>query len=121
LLLEGTGDPAEVAKLVGVVEEKGTVVAFASATGQSPSIPLADLIYRGISLRSFLILHWIRDTTRDRLEAIYRELAELVAQGVISAEVEATYPLDEYQVALAHAQRTVRAGKVLFTPSVPSS
>jgi NADPH:quinone reductase-like Zn-dependent oxidoreductase len=32
LLLEGTGDPAEVAKLVGVVEEKGTVVAFASAT-----------------------------------------------------------------------------------------
>jgi NADPH:quinone reductase-like Zn-dependent oxidoreductase len=121
LLLEGTGDPAEVAKLVGLVEEKGTVVAFASASGQSPVIPLADLIYRGLSLRSFLILHWIRDTPRDRLEAIYGELAELVAQGVIGAEVEATYPLAEYQVALAHAQRTARSGKVLFTPSVPVS
>jgi hypothetical protein len=44
-----------------------------------------------------------------------------VGQGVISAEVEATYPLDEYDVALAHAQRTARAGKVLFTPIVPSS
>ena len=117
LLLEGTGDPAAVAKLVGLVEEKGTVVAFASATGQSPAIPLPDLIYRGVSLRSFLILHWIRDTPHERLEAIYRELVELVAQGVISAEVEATYPLAEYHDALAHAQRTERSGKVLFTPS----
>jgi NADPH:quinone reductase-like Zn-dependent oxidoreductase len=121
LLLEGTGDPAEVAKLVGAVEEKGSVVAFASATGQSPAIPLADLIYRGVSLRSFMILHWIRDTPRDRLEEIYRELAALIAQGVISSEVEATYPLDAYHVALAHAQRTARSGKVLFTPSVSSS
>jgi NADPH:quinone reductase-like Zn-dependent oxidoreductase len=121
LLLEGTGDPAEVAKLVGVVEEKGTVVAFASVTGRSPAIPLADLIYRGVSLHSFLILRWIRDTPRDRLEEIYRELAELIAQGVISSEVEATYPLDEYHVALAHAQRTARSGKVLFTPNVSSS
>jgi len=121
MLLEGTGDPAEVAKLVGVVEEKGAVVAFASATGQSPAIPLADLMYRGVSLRSFMILRWIRDTPRERLEEIYRELAELIAQGVISSEVEATYPLDEYRVALAHAQRTARSGKVLFTPSVSSS
>jgi NADPH:quinone reductase-like Zn-dependent oxidoreductase len=121
VLLEGTGDPAEVAKLIGSVEEKGTVVAFASVTGQSPAIPLADLIYRGISLRSFLILHWIRDTPRDRLEAIYRELAELIAEGVISSEVEATYPLDEYSVALAHAQKTARSGKVFFTPGVTSS
>jgi NADPH:quinone reductase-like Zn-dependent oxidoreductase len=121
LLLEGTGDPAEVAKLVGLVEEKGTVVAFASATGQSPAIPLPDLIYRGLSLRSFMILRWIRDTPRDRLEAIYRELVDLVAQGAISAEVEATYPLDEYPDALAHAQKTARAGKVLFTPTAPVS
>jgi NADPH:quinone reductase-like Zn-dependent oxidoreductase len=121
LLLEGTGDPAAVAKLVGLVEEKGTVVAFASASGQSPTIPLPDLIYRGLSLRSFLILHWIRDTPRDRLEAIYGELAELVAEGVIGAEIEATYPLDEYRIALAHAQRTARSGKVLFTPSVPTA
>jgi NADPH:quinone reductase-like Zn-dependent oxidoreductase len=121
LLLEGTGDPAEVAKLIGLVEEKGTVVAFASATGQSPAIPLPDLIYRGISLRSFMILRWIRDTPRDRLEAIYRELVDLVAQGAISAEVEATYPLDAYAEALAHAQQTERAGKVLFTPAATAS
>jgi NADPH:quinone reductase-like Zn-dependent oxidoreductase len=59
----------------------------------------------------------LRDTPRDRLEQIYGELAELVAQGVTSAEVEATYALDQFPVALAHAQRPARSGKVLFTPS----
>jgi len=117
LLLEGTGDPAEVAKLVGLVEENGTVVAFSSATGQTPAVPLPDLIYRGISLRSFYILGWLRDTPRERLEEIYGGLAELVAAGVIGAEVEATYALDQFPVALAHAQQTGRSGKVLFTPS----
>jgi NADPH:quinone reductase-like Zn-dependent oxidoreductase len=97
------------------------VVAFASATGQAPAIPLPDLIYRGISLRSFFILSWIRDTPRERLEDIYRELAELIAQGVIGAEVEATYALDGFSAALAHAQRTGRSGKVLFTPGVPAA
>ena len=37
VLFEGTGDPAELAKLVGPVEENGSVVAFAAATGQAPA------------------------------------------------------------------------------------
>jgi NADPH:quinone reductase-like Zn-dependent oxidoreductase len=121
LLLEGTGDPAQVGKLVGLVEDSGSVVAFASATGQAPAIPLADLIYRGISLRAFYILSWLRDTPRERLEEIYAELAELVAQGVMRAEVEATYGLDQFPVALAHAQRAGRSGKVFFTPAVQAA
>ncbi|WP_158675760.1 zinc-binding dehydrogenase [Nocardia stercoris] len=56
VLFEGTGDPAQVARLVPAVADGGTVVAFASATGQTPAIPLADLIYRGIALRSVYIV-----------------------------------------------------------------
>jgi NADPH:quinone reductase-like Zn-dependent oxidoreductase len=96
-------------------------VAFASATGQSPAIPVADLIYRGISLRSFYILGWLRDTPRERLEDIYGELAQVVTDGVIGAEIEATYALDQYPAALAHAQRPARSGKVLFTPSTQAA
>jgi hypothetical protein len=44
------------AKLTPLVEDGGTVVAFV-ATGQAPVLPLPDLIYRGISLRSFFILN----------------------------------------------------------------
>jgi NADPH:quinone reductase-like Zn-dependent oxidoreductase len=77
-------------------------------TGQAPVVPLADLIYRGLSLRSFFILRWLATTPRERLESIYTELA-----GTVRTPVVATYPLDSYREALAHAGRE---GKVLFTP-----
>ena len=117
VLFEGTGDPGEVAQLVAAVEDGGSVITFASVTGQAPALPLQDLIYRGVSLRGFFILNWIRDTPRERLERVYRELADLVEQRAIGAFVEATYPLDQYQAALRHAQKNRRAGKVLFTPN----
>ncbi|MFG1708194.1 zinc-dependent alcohol dehydrogenase family protein [Nonomuraea sp. M3C6] len=116
LLLEGTGDPLQVAELVRAVEPGGSVVTFAAATGQAPALPLPDLIYRGISLRAFFILNWLRDTPHEELERIYGELADLAEQGVIRATVEATYRLPEYREALAHAQRAERSGKILFTP-----
>jgi NADPH:quinone reductase-like Zn-dependent oxidoreductase len=115
LLLEGTGDAAQIAELVRAVEDGGEVVAFGSVTNGAPVIPLADLIYRGISLRSFLINRWIGNTPHEELERIYGELAELIHEGVLGAAVEATYPLDEYAAALEHAQRPGRRGKVLFT------
>jgi NADPH:quinone reductase-like Zn-dependent oxidoreductase len=117
VLFEGTGDPAEVTQLVPAVEDGGSVISFASVTGQAPALPLPDLIYRGVSLRGFFILNWIRDTPRERLERVYHELAELVEQRAISAVVEATYPLDQYQTALRHAQKSARTGKVLFVPN----
>jgi NADPH:quinone reductase-like Zn-dependent oxidoreductase len=117
VLFEGTGDPGQIAQLVNAVEDGEAVVAFSSVTGQSPVVPLADLIYRGISLRSFFILSWLRNTPREQLERVYGELSQLIAEGVIGAEVQATYPLEEYRKALQNAQETGRTGKVLFVPT----
>ncbi len=116
VLFEGTGDPRQVGRLVTAVEDGGSVIAFASVTGQVPALPLPDLIYRGVSLRGFLILNWIRDTPRDRLEQVYGKLLGLVERGALRANVEATYSLDQYQPALRHAQNDARHGKVLFVP-----
>jgi NADPH:quinone reductase-like Zn-dependent oxidoreductase len=38
-----------------------------------------------------------------------------VADGTLSAPVEATYPLQEYRAAIGHAARGGRNGKVLFS------
>lgn len=118
VLFEGTGDSGQVAQLVATVEDGGSVITFSAVTGQAPTLPLGDLIYRGISHRGFFILNWIRDTSRERLERIYGELSELVEQGAIGAVVEAAYPLDQYQQALRHAQKNARTGKVLLIPKV---
>ncbi|MBP2706123.1 zinc-dependent alcohol dehydrogenase family protein [Microbispora sp. RL4-1S] len=116
LALEGTTDPEQTAALVRSLEDGGTVVTFAAATGQAPSVPVGDLIYRGIVLRAFFILNWIRDTPRKELEIVYTELADLVEQGVLTAPVEATYPLEDHRAALAHAAKAERSGKILFVP-----
>jgi NADPH:quinone reductase-like Zn-dependent oxidoreductase len=116
VLFEGTGDPGQISQLVTVVEDGGSVITFASVTGQVPSLPLADLIYRGITLRGFFILNWIRDTPRERLERVYGEFVELVDEGVFHANVAATYPLERYQEALRHVQNDARNGKILFVP-----
>ncbi len=116
LALDGTGHAEQIAALVQSLEAGGTVVAYSAATGQAPVVPLPDLLFRGIQLRGFFILNWIRNTSRERLEQVYGELAELVAQGTLRAAVEATYPLAEYRTALAHAARSGRSGKVLFVP-----
>jgi NADPH:quinone reductase-like Zn-dependent oxidoreductase len=79
-------------------------------------IPLPDLLFRGIQLRGFFILNWLRDTPREKVERIYGELAALAEQGILHASVEATYPLAEHRGALAHAARPGRSGKILFVP-----
>ena len=40
---------------------------------------------------------------------------------MMGAEVEAAYRLDQFSVALAHAQRAERSGKVLVTPAVQTA
>jgi NADPH:quinone reductase-like Zn-dependent oxidoreductase len=97
------------------------VVTFASATGRSPVVPIGDFFFRRISLHSFYILAWLQETPRQRLTEIYTELATLVERGELHAAVEATYPLDRYREALAHAARPERSGKVLFTFDQPTA
>jgi NADPH:quinone reductase-like Zn-dependent oxidoreductase len=48
------------------------------------------------------------------IAAAYTRLASLVAEGALRAPVAATYPLEQYRDAVAHAVQTGRADKVLF-------
>ena len=116
LFLDGTGDSRHIAELTPNIEPGGSLVVFAAASGQAPALPLADLIYRGVSLRAFFILNWIRDTPREELEQAYAELADLVGDGVLRTDIEAGYPLETFHQALEHAAKEGRSGKVLFTP-----
>jgi NADPH:quinone reductase-like Zn-dependent oxidoreductase len=114
LVLDGVGGN-NATELVGALRNGGTVVSYSSQTGESPVLPLPDLIYRGISLRGFYIVEWVKSSPRKVLEDTYAELAGLVEGGVLSADVESTYPLGAYAAALTHAQNPDRAGKILFT------
>jgi NADPH:quinone reductase-like Zn-dependent oxidoreductase len=115
LVLDGVGG-AKTGDLTGALEAEGTVVSYSSQTGESPILPLPDLIYRGIKLRSYFVVRWVKDTPRETLETVYAGLATLIEKGVIHSPVEATYPLSAHAEAFARVLRAERSGKILFTP-----
>jgi NADPH:quinone reductase-like Zn-dependent oxidoreductase len=53
------------------------------------------------------------------VRAIYADLAGKIRDGVLKAPIEATYTIDDIKLALAHAQRGGRNGKVLVLPNGP--
>jgi NADPH:quinone reductase-like Zn-dependent oxidoreductase len=113
-VLDGAGGATAV-DLAHSLEFRGQVVSYSSLTGTPVGVPAAALVYRELQVRGFWLVNWLRAAQRADIEATYAELAELVEQDVIHAAVEATYPLDEYRAAFAHARTSARSGKVLFT------
>ena len=76
---------------------------------------LTSLIFRDITLRGFWLAKWFRDTSLDARRALYGELTQLVASGVLHARIHATYPVDRIQEAVAAANEGERDGKILVT------
>ena len=113
LLLDPIGGPLPAAA-ADAVRPGGTVVSYGAMSGASTVLPPGRLVFRKLVLRGFWLNHWRAETPAADVARIYQELAELVAKGVLWSPVEATYPITEFQEALAHAQRPGRTGKVLF-------
>jgi NADPH:quinone reductase-like Zn-dependent oxidoreductase len=84
-------------------------------SGGQFTIAPSDLIFRDIRVRGFWQKYWLDTTSRDEVAASYGRLAALVTDGYLRAPVAATYSLDQFSEALAHATRPDRVGKVLFT------
>jgi NADPH:quinone reductase-like Zn-dependent oxidoreductase len=73
------------------------------------------MIFNEVAHTGFWLINWIRDAPRTEVEATYRELVDLIAEGQLSVPVEATYPLEDYKSAFEHAMAGERTGKVLFS------
>jgi NADPH:quinone reductase-like Zn-dependent oxidoreductase len=114
LALEGAGG-GMAGRLAQALELHGTLVTYSSATGEPPLLGLADLVYQELALHGFWLINWVWNAPRDEIRETYAELVGLLADGTLHADVEATYAIEDHRAAFAHAQRSGRAGKVLFT------
>ena len=103
-----------VTELSSWLVDGGTLVSYGGMSGDPVVVSPPDLIFRDIHVRGFWLKHWLETTPRREIGAAYTRLASLIAEGVLRAPVAATYPLEQYRDAVAHAVQTGRAGKVLF-------
>ena len=106
------GEP--VAQLASLLRIGGQIISYTARGRQPLTIPVVDLIFRGLSVHGYWVNLWLQRTPRETVSQTYRELAALVADGTLAAPVEATYALGDYREAIVHAARSDRNGKVLF-------
>lgn len=91
-----------------------TVVSYGAMSRAPLVLSVPSLIFGDVRVRGFWLNHWLENSSADEISAAYTRLAALVADGTLHAPVAATYPLDQYRDALAHAAESGRDGKVLF-------
>ena len=106
------GEPA--AQLASLLKIDGQIISYTARARQPVSIPVVDLIFRGLSVHGYWLNLWLERTPRDTVAQTYQELAALVDDGTLAAPIEATYALADYREAIAHAARNDRNGKVVF-------
>jgi NADPH:quinone reductase-like Zn-dependent oxidoreductase len=73
-------------------------------------------VFRDLTLRGFWLASWFRNASPAQQQALFGELAMLIARGELTARVHATYPLSRVQEAVAAAASGGRNGKILLVP-----
>lgn len=94
----------------------GTVVNYGMMGGEACAMSPASLIFRGITLRGFWLAWWFRKADPATRAALFTELAGLIADGTLSARVQATYGIDDIRAAVAAAAAGERDGKIVVVP-----
>lgn len=108
-----------VIRLADCLAAGGTVVNYGLLSGQPCMLRGDQTVFKDITLRGFWLAKVLGETARADLLHLYGDLARRVAAGDLHVPVEATYPIEEIQAALAHAERPGRSGKILVTPHGP--
>jgi NADPH:quinone reductase-like Zn-dependent oxidoreductase len=101
-------------RLARCVQDGGTVVNYGLLSGEPCAIDGRESVFRNVTLRGFWLRRWFMVTPPGEIAALYRKLAGRIADGTLKVGVEAVYPIERIQQAVAHAARGGRSGKILM-------
>ncbi|MES2468220.1 MAG: 2-enoyl thioester reductase domain-containing protein [Verrucomicrobiota bacterium] len=102
-------------RLMDLLGPHGTHVTYGAMARQPLKVPNGILIFKGLTLRGFWLTHWAASLGDERMTELYQKLAGLALQGQLRQQIAATYPLEQFRVALKHAAGGARNGKILLT------
>jgi len=91
-----------------------TVVTYGAMARQPLRIPNGLLIFQDQRWRGFWITKWYEEATAETRAAMFAKLFALAAAGTIHSPIDAIFPLEDVTGAIARAQQSGRAGKVLL-------
>jgi len=103
---------ATVGELARSIKPGGSIAMYAFQHGFPALSP--EFLFNNLSLHGFWIGNWMRNAPRTEIQELYQKLADLVADGSLSAAVEHAYPLDQFKQAIDRSLKSNRNGKILF-------
>ena len=92
----------------------GTILIYGNLADAPSLVPTEQYLFRGVHVTGFSVTRSIAGTARQDISEILSVAAGEIARG-FTQKVEATYPVEQISVALAHAMRERRKGKILVT------
>jgi mitochondrial enoyl-[acyl-carrier protein] reductase / trans-2-enoyl-CoA reductase len=96
--------------------EGGVLVNYGAMSGQPCQISPASFVFRDITLRGFWLSKWFTGATPEQRMAVFGEIAQLIARGVLKSRIQATYSIDQIKEAVGAAAAGERDGKILIVP-----
>lgn len=106
-----------VIRLAACLSDGGTVVNYGMLSGKPCMLTTDQTVFQSKSLTGFWLAKMLGGMDKAGKDALYGELAPMVENGTINVPVEAAYPIDQVQDAVAHACREGRDGKILVLPN----
>ena len=104
------GSPA--GELARSLKPGGSIAVYAFQHGWPELSP--EFLFNNLNLHGFWIGNWMRNAPGSEIQELYQKLADLVADGSLSAAVEHVYPLDRFKEAIERSLKSNRNGKILF-------
>ena len=104
------GSPA--GELARSLKPGGSIAVYAFQHGWPELSP--EFLFNNLNLHGFWIGNWMRNAPHAEIQELYQKLADLVADGSLSAAVEQVYPLDQFREAIDVSLKSNRGGKILF-------
>ena len=106
-------------RIADSVSDGAVVVNYGSLSGEDPVVGRAALTQRGVTLAGFILGRGLAKRSPEQVRALYADLGGKLREGMLTAPIDSTYPIEQIDEALIHAQRAGRHGKILVLPNGP--
>ncbi len=100
--------------IAACLTDSGTVINYGLLSGKPCMIDSADVLFRNISLKGFWYSSWLSRAPSTAIASVFDRLVSMHQSGLLNVPVEAVYPVERLNEALAHAEKEERIGKVVM-------
>ena len=101
--------------LANCLDDGATVVNYGLLSGKPCEVDPADVLFRDIALRGFWYTRWLSNADPAAVRALFERLIGMLEAKTLRVPMEAIYPVERLNEALAHAERKGRRGKVMLS------